>query len=577
MSLVATAARTRVRTASLEAARLYADLKAAPLRVRRRYMAELTAADWVQVLDAALRRDGTPYALWADDPVGFVTEVLGESTWSKSREILRALASDDTKIAVPSCFSSSKTWTASRALLWFACVHAPGTAKVITMAPTWRQVARLLWSEVRYAHQRVDLPGTVDMVQLKMPTQAGTEEVVAYGLSGAPTNEAQVQGIHAPNLLLIVDEAGGIAHTIGRNLRGMTSTEGSRMLAIGNPPTDEQGSWFETLCNLEESRVIPISAFATPACTGEAAPTCRSCVGGIEHTMAKHLVTADWITETIAEHGEDSPYVQAKVYARFPTGGPSQVLPATWVDNAADPAGEPEHGEDWVRLDALGLAGEGDPWRVRLGSWVRLGVDVAADGGDELAIARCVGDLVTVRRASAGQANASAVDVAGVVLEEIRQACALARALGTTAPVRVKIDGIGVGWGVASLLKSWGDEGVHDAQIVSTVVSERVEREPDGATLRPYRKRDEMWLAMRSLLQPRPGGGAAVRLRVDRRTLAQLRSPRLATNATGWTVVESKRSMKDRGLSSPDRAEAVLLAVYEPVNRPLRKPAKLLV
>jgi len=567
--------RERVRAASSEAARLYANLKAAPLRVRREFMRCLSADDWVQVLDVAARQDGTPYALWADDPAGFVTDVLGETTWSKPRQILAAIP-HHAKIAVPSCYASGKTWSAARAALWMAYTRPPGTVKVVTVAPTWRQVVRLLWAEIRFAHARAGLPGTVDMAQLKLPGPTGNDEVVAYGLSAAPWNETAVQGIHAPHLLLIVDEAGGISHVIGRNFRGMTSTEGSRMLAIGNPPSDEEGSWFEGLCaRTDEALVIPISAYDTPALSGEAAPLCRTCTGGAPHPVTQHLVTAEWVRETIDEHGKDSSYVQSKVFARFPRGGPSRVLPASWVDAAAE-ADEPE-GDGWVELAALGLPGEADRWRVRRGAWVRLGVDVAADGGDEVVVARCVGDLLQVRHVSSGSANANAVDVAGVVLEEIRGAERLARVLDSPAPVRVKVDGIGVGWGVSSILRAWGSEGLHHAEVIPVIVSEGTDREPDGATLRPYRKRDEMWLAMRSLLQPGPDGGQRVRLRVDSKTLAQLRAPTLGTSSTGHAVVESKKSLRQRGLPSPDRAEAVLLACYEPAPRPVRKRARLLV
>jgi hypothetical protein len=202
-------------------------------------------------------------------------------------------------------------------------------------------------------------------------------------------------------------------------------------------------------------------------------------------------------------------------------------------------------------------------------------VDVAADGGDEMVISRMVGDLITIQHASAGSANTNPMDVAGSILAEIRKAETLARVLGTGAAVRVKVDGIGIGWGVAGLLKAWGDEGKHHAEVVSTVVSEKTDREPDAATLRPRRKRDEMWLATRHVLQPR-GEIPTVRLRVDKRTLAQLRAPGMSTDSGGYTVVESKKSLKDRGLTSPDRAEALLLAVYEPAET-RKKQSQLLV
>jgi len=130
----------------------------------------------------------------------------------------------------------------------------------------------------------------------------------------------------------------------------------------------------------------------------------------------------------------------------------------------------------------------------------------------------------------------------------------------------VKVDVIGVGWAVASQLEAWREEGKHEAEIVRVDVRERPRRTPDAATLRPARKRDEMWLALRSLLVPRPpDGDPALRLRVDQRTANQISAPRKTTNTAGETVVESKESMRKRGVTSPDRAEAIALAIYEPV------------
>jgi hypothetical protein len=73
-----------------------------------------------------------------------------------------------------------------------------------------------------------------------------------------------------------------------------------------------------------------------------------------------------------------------------------------------------------------------------------------------------------------------------------------------------------------------------------------------------------MWLAGRSLVRPGDDGWCRVRLRLDDLTMAQLSAPKLSTNSNGFSVVESKPNMKKRGVSSPDRGEAVLLAPYEP-------------
>lgn len=555
--------------ASSAARKLYDDLASVDPVVRRMFYRDLTQRDVDAVLRVAQAEGGTPYALWIDDPVGFVEDVLGETTWSKQRQVLASIPLHK-RVAVPSAFGTGKTHISARAALWRSLVHPPGTSLTVTTATRFRQVARQLWPHIRVAVAKANLPLVADQTQLKAVDKNGVEVVVAYGFSAPPHDEAAVQGIHAPRLFIVVDEAGGISRVIGSAMRGLMTGDDTRLLAIGNPPTDDEGSWFEQLCLDDDVEVIPISAYDAPQQSGERTRRCRACPPEVpKHPLGVHLVDRDWINGTIADYGEDAPFVQAKVHAKFPKGGPSRTIPSDWIDLCVE---SPEPGgEEYARLCDL-VPGERAPHMVKAGAWVRLGVDVAADGGDEMVIARSIGDLVTIEHSSSGGSNTNSVDVAGKVLEHIKRAELVRQALGTHAKVRVKIDGIGVGWGVASTLQAWADEGVHEAEIVVVIVSEDTYRDDEASTLRPYRKRDELWLTGRALLQPRQDSGhGLLRLRVDRRTSAQLAAPTYGTNSGGRTVIESKKHMKGRGVASPDRAEALLMALYEPIIKPKDK------
>ncbi|MEU5748183.1 hypothetical protein ABZ804_21925 [Streptomyces sp. NPDC047726] len=550
-----------------------------PADVRRRaFKHDITVRERPHVMREVERATGSMYGLWHDTPSGFIEDVLGESIWSRQREIVDAVPFHK-RIAVPAGFGVGKTWIAGRLVAWAGAVNAPGTMVIVTTATRFRQVRNQLWPHIRKTVARAGLPGYCDTTQWKIPDQWGNDVIVAYGFTAPENDEAAMQGIHGtPKLLIVVDEAGGIARSIGNGTNNLLTGD-ARMLAIGNPAMDDPRSWFEKLCeegeNPEEldSITIPIATFDSPAITREHVPYCNDCPDGVpRHSIAGHLPAQEWIDRTIREYGPDHPYVIAKVHAKFPKGGGGLTIPVTWVETAQQ--SDDPTGPGWYRLCDLGLEGETGTHTVKEGAWVRLGIDVAADGGDEFVISRIVGDAIETRYCASGSINDDQVLLAEKVLEEIQAAQRLAAALRSAHPVRVKVDKNGIGHGVTSMLKRWAETGRHKATIVGVMVSESPTQDDPGAQMRPYRKRDEMWLATRGLLQPDPSTGLGrLRLRVDRETGIQLSTPRLGSNSAGYSVVESKKAMKQRGMKSPDRADAALLTVYEPepINKPRRR------
>ncbi|MFD5856090.1 hypothetical protein [Streptomyces chartreusis] len=550
----------------------------APVADRRHaFKYDISARERPYVMREVERATGTMYGLWHDTPSGFIEDVLGESIWSRQREIVDAVPFHK-RVAVPAGFGVGKTWIAGRLVAWAGSVHAPGTMVIVTTATRFRQVRNQLWPHIRKVVARAGLPGYCATTQWKIPDQWGNDVIVAYGFTAPENDEAAMQGIHGtPKLLIVVDEAGGIARTIGNGTNNLLTGD-ARMLAIGNPAMDDPRSWFEGLCeegdDPEErgSVTIPIATFASPAITKERVPYCNDCPEGVPlHSLAVHLPDQEWIDRTLREYGPDHPYVIAKVHAKFPKGGGGLTIPVTWVE-AAQQSDDPT-GPGWHRLCDLGIEMETATHTVKEGAWVRLGIDVAADGGDEFVISRIVGDVIETRYTSSGTINDDQVLLAEKVLEEITAAQLLADALGSPHAVRVKVDKNGIGHGVVSMLQRWADTGRHKAQIVGVMVSESPVQDDPGAVMRPYRQRDEMWLATRGLLQPDPSTGLGrLRLRVDRQTGIQLSTPRLGSNSAGYSVVESKKAMKQRGMKSPDRADAALLTVYEP--QPIDPPRR---
>jgi hypothetical protein len=506
----------------VEALTLLPDL---PDEERLRILAALSPEELAVVYREA---SANPYARWLRDPVGFVTEALGEQVWSKQVEILESVR-DNRRTAVPACHAPGKSHIAARAIAWWVAVHPPDTVRVVTTATTFRQVRGILWPHIRRLVLDHGLPGEVLTTEWKI-----NDIMVADGFSPADHNESAVQGIHAENLLIVVDEAGGISNTIGQALEALMTGGNTRLLLLGNPPTDRTGSWFERCCNSDLYNTIPIPASATPNFTGEK-------VG----PWARNLVDQRWVDEVTQAFGVDSPFVQARVHARFPRSVASAVIPIDWIEQAMDL--------------------ESDP------GVIRLGVDVAADGGDEFVIGEI--DGMTGRIVHASRGNTSPVEVAGRVLEAIRVAQVRHEERGISERVRVKIDAIGVGWGVAGLLQEWGSEGRHGGEIIAVNVAQAAHDREQFAN-----QRAEMWWTMREILQPGEDGEQELALDIDERTARQLAAPSYRSNSSGRILIESKADMSKRGVGSPDRAEAILLALFEPpgpIEFPLVTPLSL--
>lgn len=523
-------------------AEMLASLLDMPPPMRNAFLIEMPPQEYAAVTGAAHDLLGTPFGLWADDYKGFVELGLGDSLYDVQYDIGQSVC-DNERTAVPSAHGTGKTHGASRIVAWFVCVHPPGTAKVITTATKWSQVELQLWPHIRAIHERANLPGRCLLTRWLV---GDLDYPAAYGLSPDDRDETGFSGIHDPHVLAVVDEAGGLSPILGESLNSILSGEHGRLLLIGNPPIDETGTtFFEDQCNKASYNVIRIPASVTPNFTEKPTPLCAIHPEMDAHPISQHLVQRKWVEMVREDYGEDDPYYIARVMAEFPKDLESKVIPRTWLEESKTNT-EPDHS-----------------------SWVRLGVDIASDGGDEFVIARAEGFTIKVVHNVRGSANANALDVAGVILEHIEQAEDVRRTLGSDRPVRVKIDADGIGWGVKDTLLAWKSEGRHKAQIIAVRSGQKCETKTGQEQF--ANKRAEMWWNGRLLSQPRKDDAGEVsppvwKLDVTDTEVRQLGAPKRKTTSDGRRLTEKKEDMRKRGVQSPDRADAILLAVYEPAG-----------
>jgi len=186
---------------------------------------------------------------------------------------------------------------------------------------------------------------------------------------------------------------------------------------------------------------------------------------------------------------------------------------------------------------------------------IRIGVDVARFGDDK--------SVITIRRGrllikQSIISKMDTVQVAGMVRQEIKH-------LGEM-PEQIAVDTIGIGSGVADMLRGWYPDKIIGGKKIPTVVDVNAAiRLSDGEC---YNLRARMWVDMRDWLET-----ASIPNDNDLRT--DLTALRYKFKG-GELLLESKDDAKRRGVKSPDRGDSLALTFAIPtIKAPKRKLPKI--
>jgi hypothetical protein len=241
------------------------------------------------------------------NPADWIHTALGEHLWSKQRVVAKSVQRKRFT-AVRSCHGTGKSYLASRLVAWWLATKPD--AFVVTTAPSGHQVRSILWREIKRAKTKGNLKGRITEGQVPEWKIGG--ELVGFGRKPAdyvdPTEAAtSFQGIHALNLLVVLDEASGIPEWLATAVETLVTNTNSRVLAIGNP--DNPTSWFAKINQPGSGyNVIKINAQMTPNFTGEPIPD----------NLRDLLVSEMWVEERKKRWGINNPLYISKVEAEFP-------------------------------------------------------------------------------------------------------------------------------------------------------------------------------------------------------------------------------------------------------------------
>ena len=267
---------------------------------------ELIELEGVNLSSAAEKIEQIDYDelvdLYYDDPVGFSEDVLDFHPDDKQKEIMLSVR-DHKRTSVRSGQGVGKTATVACIIIWYMLFR--DVAKIIATAPTKQQLNIVLWPEI--AKWLTDTYAENFLTLTKTMLYMVGYELEWFATAKTATKKENMAGLHADNMLIIVDEASGVSDEILETLLGTITGVDNRILFISNP-TRNSGIFYDSHHkDRDQFHCIHIDA-----------ETC-------ERTDKENIAMLK------RKYGADSNVVKVRVKENFPTRKMTYSFSFTWL------------------------------------------------------------------------------------------------------------------------------------------------------------------------------------------------------------------------------------------------------
>ena len=388
---------------------------------------------------------------------------------------------------------------------------------VLTMAPTLRQV-KLMWNEIS---------GAITAIQIRGPrpepsTLAWKLSDHNYALGFSSTKGVNAQGFHGKRILIIQDEAIGIGPDVQDAVEGIRAAGDVRIVRMCNPTAPIGAAYDDFTKNRKYCNLFQISAFDTPNLAGLTLESLLELPDAeLDIMPAPWLTRRRWVVEMFHKWGIHNPRFQSRVLGQFPTQADNSVFNVAWIQKSQR---EPTE-EELKRA------------KTTKGTFVQVGLDVAGPGDDETAGCARVNGIVIAREAWMDK------DPRGKVVRWLGDL--KAKSGYPLGPVVVDI--VGIGYNFALHL---ADQGFHVFGFNPSRTPFDPERFVNGKAEQYFRLRD---MYQEGYISHLPDAW-------DEDEAAQLSAIQYRETSRGLIMVEPKDEARARGVPSPDRAEAKVMA-----------------
>ncbi|MCD8150587.1 MAG: terminase B [Clostridiales bacterium] len=462
--------------------------------------------------------------LWRADPVLFMREVLMFEPDDWQKDVAYDLR-DYPRVSVKSGQGVGKTGVEAALLLWFLSCFP--YARVVATAPTRQQLHDVLWSEVdKWMNNSPLLPMLLKWTKTYVYVQG--YEKRWFAVARTATKPENMQGFHESEMLFIVDEASGVADPIMEAITGTLSGENNKLLLMGNP-TRTSGTFYDShTADRALYRCHTVNA---------------------EHSKRTNK---DNIAAMKRKYGEHSNVVRVRVYGEFPEQEDDVFIPISWLEQSIKTE------MSVATAKALGVyrndKGTLQPQDVSGIIRIEIGCDVARFGDDKTCIGYRINEVVRIYKKYNGKDTTWTVGNIVTLYKQLKTKYKFKGQIG------IKIDDGGVGGGVTDQLRSLkrtDPKTFGDMEILAinfgVIIKHRYYA--DSTTY--------MMGVVRDLIAPYDEAGnkhdPEIILPNDDDLIGQLSVRKYGFLSNGKQKVESKQDMKDRGLSSPDEGDCILL------------------
>lgn len=286
------------------------------------------------------------------DPKVFFKNVLGVETLEDYQAMVIDTVAANSRTAISACHDVGKSFLMARIAMWF--LNSYTNSKVITTAPTYNQVERILWSEIRAAHGKAKWP-----LGGKLNQTDWTFSPDWFALGFSPRNEvssdggqgtqSSFQGFHAAHLLVIFDEATGIAPNIWTMAEGLLTSAHVKFVAIGNP-TSANSEFYRCFKDPAWAKVY-LSCFNSPNLIANGINNVEDLTKEVSKVKTMkdedfrayvdsykvtkpYLLTTKWVVEQAKKWGLDHPLTISKILGKFPEASNDTLIPLGLVESA---------------------------------------------------------------------------------------------------------------------------------------------------------------------------------------------------------------------------------------------------